>query len=928
MAVVTEAAAEAQPILAEPEASPRKLGSEQVGVAAGQLTAGLGNLAFTLVASRLLDPGDFAHLSVFLGLYLVLSLPAASISAAAALSPSMALLRRGVTLVSAAVGVAVAAASPLLSPLLHLPIPMLVALALATPAVGPLAAQRGRLYAWRNHRWVVASLLAEPAVRLSLGVALAAGVGAVGGAAGVVVAAYAALETARRCRSPRIGAGRPRAAATAPVTPATTSPATTSPATTSPATTSPVAATWAAAAFGVLAVVQNQDLIFANRLLGSHDAGAYAALSTLGGAAAFATVTIPLVLLPRAVRGERHALTTAVVLAAALGAAAVAVGAIAPAGLVSLLFGSRYRDVAGMVVPYLAAMGLLGVARVVVAHRCATGRPKAVLALSAVVAAGQAASIVAFGHSVDSIATTTVGAAAVLTVALGAEHLLRRPPAAHRRRLRSRRLALAEVTARPAVRAVVAISLVGLAIRLVIFRGIWLDEATSIYQAGLPFGGMLKDLRDTDVHPPLYYSILWVTDRLLGNGSLAMRVPSIIAGELVIPAAYLAARDLWSRRTGVIAAAVVAVGPILVWYSQEARMYSMFMLFATLAVWGQVRVLKYGRRRDWAVFTLSCTALVWTEYFGAFQVIAQQVAMAGAVWSRRRDRDARRRLAIGWGASTAVLLLLLAPLVPFCWHQFVVNQNTGKGFGTPSQVGLAGQPQVSIYSILANLAWAALGYHSAGIMAALVALWPVGILASVFLLGRRISPSTRLVLAAAVIPTLMLIGIAELKPFLLDIRYISGVVVMISLLTARLITGSTHRLRTQAVACVALVAVLLVALGDEQVNGSNPRLYDFGTALHWVNARYRPGDVLLYDPGDLDLVIKYYSPDLVSAPVGALSSRVPPGRDVFVLGSQSLMGGDQPHQLGDLLSELTRSDRHVATYRPANVTVWQFEARP
>ena len=91
-------------------------------------------------------------------------------------------------------------------------------------------------------------------------------------------------------------------------------------------------------------------------------------LSTLGGIAAFATTTVPLLLLPRARDARARRAAAALGVAAALGLAAVAVVAIAPATLVDAVFGERYAAVAPIAVPYVVAMALLGVARVLIAH--------------------------------------------------------------------------------------------------------------------------------------------------------------------------------------------------------------------------------------------------------------------------------------------------------------------------------------------------------------------------------------------------------------------------------------------------------------------------------------------------------------------------------------------------------------------------------
>jgi O-antigen/teichoic acid export membrane protein len=172
---------------------------DQAVVASGQIAAGLGNMVFSLVMARILAPGTFAQFASFLALYLLLSMPGSAVSAVAALEPAKAARFRPALLVGGAgVGVALAVASPWVGPALRLPVAMVVVLGLSAPALGTLALDRGRLYGWNRHARLVASLVVEPAVRLLLGLALATAGGAVGGALGVTVAGYAALEIARR----------------------------------------------------------------------------------------------------------------------------------------------------------------------------------------------------------------------------------------------------------------------------------------------------------------------------------------------------------------------------------------------------------------------------------------------------------------------------------------------------------------------------------------------------------------------------------------------------------------------------------------------------------------------------------------------------------------------------------------------------------
>ena len=73
--------------------------------------------------------------------------------------------------------------------------------------------------------------------------------------------------------------------------------------------------------------------------------------------------------------------------------------------------------------------------------------------------------------------------------------------------------------------AVGVITAIGVALRLLLVRGIWVDEAISIHQAHMSLSGMLANLQATDNHPPLYFLALWVTVRVIGYSELAVHVP-------------------------------------------------------------------------------------------------------------------------------------------------------------------------------------------------------------------------------------------------------------------------------------------------------------------------------------------------------------------------------------------------------------------
>jgi 4-amino-4-deoxy-L-arabinose transferase-like glycosyltransferase len=152
--------------------------------------------------------------------------------------------------------------------------------------------------------------------------------------------------------------------------------------------------------------------------------------------------------------------------------------------------------------------------------------------------------------------------------------------------------------------------------------------------------------------PPLYYALAWLWTQVTGTGEAGLRSVSALAGVATVPVAFMLGAQLSGRRAGIVAAALVAVNPMLVWYSQEARAYALFALLTALSLLYFLRALDGGRRRDFIAWGIASALALGTHYFAAFPIAAE------ALWLlRRRGREAAPGLGIVAGAG-----LLLAPL--------------------------------------------------------------------------------------------------------------------------------------------------------------------------------------------------------------------------------------------------------------------------
>ncbi len=205
--------------------------------------------------------------------------------------------------------------------------------------------------------------------------------------------------------------------------------------------------------------------------------------------------------------------------------------------------------------------------------------------------------------------------------------------------------------------ALAALVVLAAAIRIVTIdtQSLWADEALTAYEARLPFGAMLNTVAHVETTPPLYFLLIWVWGHVLGTGEIALRSISTLAGIALVPIGYLAARELVSRRAGLIAAALVAVNPFLIWYSQEARAY---MLLAALVGVSFVRFIRARREpstRNLAWWAFLSSLALMTHFFAGFAVAPEALWL---LWVSRTRIVA---------AAVALVAVVQVAMLPFAF---------------------------------------------------------------------------------------------------------------------------------------------------------------------------------------------------------------------------------------------------------------------
>ena len=382
------------------------------------------------------------------------------------------------------------------------------------------------------------------------------------------------------------------------------------------------------------------------------------------------------------------------------------------------------------------------------------------------------------------------------------------------------------------------------------YHSLWLDETVSVYLASFPFLEIFRQgMSLQEPNPPLYHLALAASMRLFGSGEAAVRLVSVFAGTAYIPAIYLLARSLFSRRTALIATLLAAVNPFLVWYSQETRMYA---LVATLAAWALyffLRGLETNRWRWWAAYTVLTVASLYTHLYAVFLLPAEFFFLLF---------HARQARSVPWRGLVALGLSLLC-FSPWLWTAWEVSGTAPSwrpalSLGamlvacleafTLRQVPLAGATKIVTLAVLGFIA--------------LTGLLPRNLAA----LSRRPSWSLAggrpgLFVALTFMVPFLSVYVLSFRLQIFTVYYLIIIVApfLLALAAGVCWLGSIRR-EAGLISLVIVIFALLCGLRHNWTLGS--RKEEWRAAARYVSEHARPGDAVLCYPDYARIPFAYY----------------------------------------------------------------------
>ena len=224
-----------------------------------------------------------------------------------------------------------------------------------------------------------------------------------------------------------------------------------------------------------------------------------------------------------------------------------------------------------------------------------------------------------------------------------------------------------------------SLTLIGTVLRLynLGFNPLWLDEATTYNIALRSLPAIWQTTTGGEFNPPLFY---WVEHFMLtfGNSEAVLRFVPALLGILTIPLVYWIGKEFMDRNTGILAAAAVAFSPFLVYYSQEARAYSMMLFFVAFSMVFYLKALKSNDLVNWGLFGLLSALAFWSHFYALVIIGALFLYALYDLFPKIRNNPVALKPLV---CSGVVLGIICLPLILVTVQLFTRRSASAPSFG-------------------------------------------------------------------------------------------------------------------------------------------------------------------------------------------------------------------------------------------------------
>lgn len=438
------------------------------------------------------------------------------------------------------------------------------------------------------------------------------------------------------------------------------------------------------------------------------------------------------------------------------------------------------------------------------------------------------------------------------------------------------------------------------------------DEAFAVrYWAADP-RDIVRDLAREEPHPLGTFVGFWAWKQAAGDSEFAMRFLPLLGNLVGVAAiAQLGRRLLGSDRAGLIAAALWAIHPYLIWHAQDVRNYAIWAGLSALALWLFIRAADRGQRRHWLLYVAVEALALYTFFLEAFFLLGHALYLLLV----RRERRAIRGALLSW----ALLGVLLVPWLAQIWYLADSGYQGAVGDADPAALLTKFLPTLLIGDIL-PAPWDAL----------LPLLW-IALVAAGWMLRRPPLPRVGLWIALSVLVPAGLLLIAAGRMSVFHPRYILAATPALLLLTTWALLPlferrATRPARLAIAAAMFALPVLSAAVLVPYYRGEDAKSPDWPGLAAYLKARTLPGDLIVQ--GSLDPAFGYY----YGQPADEISLRADAEPTALLRPEVNFRSGiwtlDAPPDVRDWLAEQMQpvSERQVGAFHVNQYRRWDVRS--
>jgi len=186
-----------------------------------------------------------------------------------------------------------------------------------------------------------------------------------------------------------------------------------------------------------------------------------------------------------------------------------------------------------------------------------------------------------------------------------------------------------------------------------------------------------------DIHPPGYYLLLHYWRALFGQSEWVLRSLSVVAGMTLLLFTYLLGCRSLGKATGLTAAFLGAISPFAIYYSQEARMYTLLGALSVISSYALLRLLQKSdfSKKTWLLaYTFTCAAGLYTHYAFPFVMLVHN-AIFGLWWlTEGRGFKCRWRWPALWAGTQMAIAALYLPWAPIALRSVIGWSPAGRSY--------------------------------------------------------------------------------------------------------------------------------------------------------------------------------------------------------------------------------------------------------